>query len=154
MSIAKRIASNLRSVYQGSNWVGADLKATIEGLTWEQATTEVHGCNSIATLVFHMTYYIRGLNHAFDHGELTIKDKWSFDYEPITCQEEWEKLVADAYKDVETFASKIEALDNDKLESDFLDGKYGSYYRNVNNVVEHCQYHLGQIVLLKKIITS
>lgn len=154
MTISETIAKNLRSVYLGSNWVGANLKETIADISWEQATTQVNNCNSIATLIFHMTYYVRGITHALDHGELIIKDKWSFDHDPITNQDEWNQLVTSAYADVEIFCAKIEKLSNEDLEKDFLDGKYGTVYQNFSVVLEHCQYHLGQIVLLKKMLGS
>jgi hypothetical protein len=36
----------------------------------------------------------------------------------------------------------------------FWDEKYGNYYTNVQAVIEHCHYHLGQVVLIKKIIAE
>ena len=48
----------------------------------------------------------------------------------------------------------MEKLSDDKLFDNFADPKYGSYYRNLQGIVEHTHYHLGQIVLLKKIITE
>ena len=39
-----------------------------------------------------------------------------------------------------------------KLWEPFGDGKYGDYFRNIQGVIEHAHYHLGQIVLVKKLI--
>ena len=41
-----------------------------------------------------------------------------------------------------------------QLKENFVDEKYGSYLRNIDGMIEHCYYHLGQIVLIKKIITE
>jgi hypothetical protein len=30
--------------------------------------------------------------------------------------------------------------------------KYGNYYRNLHGIIEHTHYHLGQIVLIKKLL--
>ena len=32
--------------------------------------------------------------------------------------------------------------------------KYGNYFRNLTGIIEHLHYHLGQIVLIKKLIAE
>jgi hypothetical protein len=46
----------------------------------------------------------------------------------------------------------IEQLPETKLWEDFWGEKYGNFYRNFHGIIEHGHYHLGQIVLIKKII--
>ncbi|HBC04915.1 MAG TPA: DUF1572 domain-containing protein, partial [Aequorivita sp.] len=41
--------------------------------------------------------------------------------------------------------------DDEKLNEIFADEKYGTYQRNIEGMIEHCYYHLGQISLLKKL---
>jgi hypothetical protein len=48
----------------------------------------------------------------------------------------------------------VTSAPEDILGADFGDPKYGSYYRNLHGIVEHTHYHLGQIVLVKKIIQA
>jgi hypothetical protein len=38
------------------------------------------------------------------------------------------------------------------LDQPFVDEKYGSYLRNIEGVIEHSYYHLGQISLIRKMI--
>jgi hypothetical protein len=52
------------------------------------------------------------------------------------------------------FADKVEQLDTEIFDQPFFDEKYGSYLRNIEGIIEHCYYHLGQIVLIKKIISQ
>jgi hypothetical protein len=42
-------------------------------------------------------------------------------------------------------------LDEDMLDNAFTDPKYGSLRRNLEAIIEHSYYHLGQISLLKKL---
>ena len=56
--------------------------------------------------------------------------------------------------DAENFAILIEHLPEAKLGEIFTDEKYGNYYRNVHGIIEHTHYHLGQIVLIKKILSQ
>lgn len=43
-------------------------------------------------------------------------------------------------------------MPDQKLEEVFVEEKYGTYLRNIEGVIEHSYYHLGQISLIKKLI--
>ncbi len=58
------------------------------------------------------------------------------------------------WKDTEKLAEILEKISEEQLNKDFVDKKYGNYLRNIDGLIEHCYYHLGQIVLLKKIINK
>ena len=36
----------------------------------------------------------------------------------------------------------------------FVDQKYGDYQRNIDLMIEHAYYHLGQILILKKLLNK
>ena len=52
------------------------------------------------------------------------------------------------------FIKSIEEMTEDALDDIFVDEKYGSYARNIEGVIEHSYYHLGQISLIKKILMN
>jgi hypothetical protein len=54
----------------------------------------------------------------------------------------------------EHFAGKVEQMDDAIFDQPFVDEKYGSYLRNIEGVIEHSYYHLGQVSLLRKMITQ
>lgn len=152
MNLPAQIAKHLREVHFGGNWTSVNLKDMLAGVTWQQATTQVHSFNTIASLVYHLNYYVSAVLKVLQGEPLTAKDQFSFDLPPIQSEEDWEQLLTKTWNDAETFASLIEALPESKLEEDFTDKKYGSYYRNLHGIIEHCHYHLGQIVMLKKLV--
>ena len=41
-----------------------------------------------------------------------------------------------------------------QLWENMSDEKYGNYYRNVHGIIEHSHYHLGQILLVKKLLLN
>jgi hypothetical protein len=89
------------------------------------------------------------------YGEaLNASDKFSFDLHPVNSEEEWQKLVAKVMTEAEQFAAEIEKLEDDKFFEDFSNPKYGNNYRNIVGIIEHTHYHLGQIVLIKKILAQ
>ena len=122
------------------------------GVTWQQAVTKVYSFNTIATLVYHTNYYVSAVLKVLQGEPLDAHDKYSFDLPPIKSQEDWEKLLNRTWAEADNFASLVEQLPESKLWEDFSDKKYGNYYRNLHGIIEHTHYHLGQIVLIKKIL--
>ena len=116
------------------------------------ATAQYGSLNSIALLAQHIHYYINGIKNVFLGGNLEIKDKFSFDFKPMESQLEWEVFLNTFWQDSEEFASLIEQMAETKLDEVFIDAKYGSFQRNIDAMIEHSYYHLGQIVLLRKLI--
>jgi hypothetical protein len=152
MSLTQQIAKHFRDVHFGGNWTSVNLKETLSDVTWQHATTKIYSFNTIATLVYHINYYVSPVLKVFQGQPLIASDKYSFDLPPILCQEDWEKLLDKTWTDAENFATQVEQLPEDKLWEDFSDNKYGNYYRNIHGIIEHSHYHLGQIVLIKKIL--
>lgn len=152
MNLPTQIAKHLREVHFGGNWTASNLKDHLVGLTWQQATTQVYSFNTIALLVYHMNYYIRAVSKVLQGESLDASDKYSFNLPPIESQDDWENLLDKTWADAENFASLIEQLPENTLWEDFSDNKYGNYYRNLHGIIEHTHYHLGQIVLIKKIV--
>lgn len=152
MNTATQIARHLREVHFGGNWTSVNLRQTLSDVTWQQATTKIHSFNTIAALVYHVNYYVKVALNVLKGEPLDAHDKFSFDLPPVQSQEDWEKLLEKTFSDAEHFAILIEQLPESKFAEIFLDEKYGTYYRNLLGIIEHTHYHLGQIVLIKKIL--
>lgn len=73
---------------------------------------------------------------------------------PIVSQVQWEAFLAKFWSNAEDFASLVEQLPDEKLKEAFVDAKYGTYQRNIEAMIEHSYYHLGQIVLIKKMLNT
>jgi uncharacterized damage-inducible protein DinB len=154
MSLTAQIAKHFREIHFGGNWTTSNLKDQLADVTWQQATTKVYSFNTIATLVYHTNYYVSAVLKVLQGESLNAKDEYSFAHPPINSQEDWENLMNKAWAEAESFASLVEQLPESKLLEDFTDKKYGNYYRNLHGIIEHTHYHLGQIVLIKKIIAA
>lgn len=152
MNTAQQIAQHLDQVYFGGNWTASSLQQQLEAVTWQQATTAVGNTNSIATLVFHIQYYIHAVLEVLEGQPLTAKDAHSFNPPPIKSQDDWDTFLASNYQETRRFIKAIKTLDPHLMEQTFVEEKYGTYYRNLQGIVEHTHYHLGQIVLLKKLL--
>jgi DinB superfamily len=152
MKVQQQIAKHFRDVHVGTNWCVSNLKESVAGITWQQATTTVHSFNTIATLVYHINYYVSAVLKVLQGQVLDAKDVYSFNNPPITSQADWEALLNKTWADAEQFAQLIEAMPEAQLWQTFTDEKYGNYYRNIHGIIEHTHYHIGQIVLIKKLL--
>lgn len=155
MSSTLQLAKRFREVILDGRWIAnTNFKDQLSDISWEQATTRVGELNTIAMLTFHINYYISGLVNVFEGGNLEIRDMYSFDLSPIESQEQWQDLLNKLWKNSEKFASLLEKMPDSKMNENFADEKYGTYLRNIDGMIEHAYYHLGQITLLKKIINN
>jgi hypothetical protein len=105
-------------------------------------------------LAQHVHYYIAGILNVLNGGNLEIKDAFSFDFKPINTEEDWQNVLSVFWADAEEFALKVAALPEEKLSDIFVKEEYGTYQFNINTLIEHSYYHLGQIVLIKKLISQ
>lgn len=151
MELAKQLANNLRAIFAEENWVSVNLKTALSDVNWQQANKTVGTLNSITAIVFHIHYYLKGITDVLEGKPLAIRDKFSFDHLTISSQKAWEEMIETVMMDAEKIATLIETIPDEDLESDFDNGKYGSQYRNINGLIEHCYYHLGQVPIIKKL---
>lgn len=154
MTFATQIANQFREVQLNGTWISTNLKAELTDVTWTEATTKISTLNTIADLAFHINYYVAGVNQVLEGGTLDIRDKYSFDGPPITSQADWVRLQDKIYKDAGKFANLAAQLSDEQLGEGFVQQEYGNYFRNITGMIEHSYYHLGQIVLLKKLIRA
>jgi hypothetical protein len=147
------IASRLREVLLNGHWIAnTNYKEQLLNLNWQQATQKVDNLNTIAALTYHINYYLAGLLNAFQNGKLEISDKYSFDLPPIQSEADWNKLVTEFLNNSEKLANVVEQMEDSIFDQPFVNEKYGSYLRNIEGVIEHSYYHLGQISLIRKMI--
>lgn len=149
-SISKEIARHIREIHFGGNWTWSTMQEALKDVTWQQAVAPpANGANSIATLVFHMNFYLNVVRHRLAGTSEKFRHEDSFAMPEIQSEADWQALLTKTWTDAEAFAQAIEQFPDERLLED-VSPKHGSFYKNLHGVVEHNHYHLGQIVLLKK----
>lgn len=151
-TLSKLIAKHFRELYFGGNWAASNLKEQLSDVSWQEAMVSVNSLNTIATLTYHIHYYVTAALVVLEGGKLNAKDAYSFDHPPIHSEEDWEKMLEKVWSEAERFTALIEELPDEQLVAVFEQEKYGNYYRNLAGIIEHGHYHLGQIALIKKLV--
>jgi hypothetical protein len=153
MSKSLPLANRFREVIFDGTWIAhTNFKMQLSNINLETATKKIENFNTIADLTQHILYYIKGLNEFFHKGALTISDTYSFDFPPITCEEDWNHIKSILFSEASIFATTVEKFTETELNEIFVKKEYGTFERNIDAMIEHCYYHLGQIVLIRKII--
>ena len=148
------LARHLREVCFGGNWSSVHFENVMGKISWTEATHPVNGVNNILRLFHHSFYYVEALHGVLSGRELLAKDEYSFDHPPIHSDEDWKKLQMSFWRMAEDTARMLEKITDEKFREKFTDDRFGSYHRNVLGTIEHLHYHLGQIVILHKLLSG
>ncbi|MFT4523334.1 MAG: putative damage-inducible protein DinB [Bacteroidia bacterium] len=154
MTFTKQIAKHFKEVFYGGNWTASNLQEQLIDVTHQEAKQKIGSLNTILTLTYHIHYYVRMVLQVLEGGKLEGNDTFSFDHPQITSEEEWQNMKEMMWLEANCFIACIEEIPDEKLLEVFVNEKYGIMYRNLQGIVEHSHYHLGQIALLKKLIRS
>lgn len=152
LNTTQQIAKHLREVHFGGNWTSVNLKDTLADVTWQQATIKIYSFNTIGRLVYHISYYVDTVLRVLQGKPLDAHDKYSFDVPDIMSEEDWKKLLEKVWEQAEAIARLVEQLPDSMLGKFFTEEKYGTYHQNLLGIIEHTHYHLGQIVIIKKLL--
>jgi uncharacterized damage-inducible protein DinB len=152
MTEAQILSSRFTQVMLNGTWVAnTNYYEALNGLPLSIANKKLGNHNTIAVLAQHINYYINGLNQVFAGGALTITDAQSFNFTPLTTQQQWDAFLTTFFANATTFANYVATMPDATLNEPFVRPEYGTYTNNINAAIEHAYYHLGQITLLKKL---
>lgn len=152
MTTRARLISLFDKLYQGSPWIDVNIKETLKDITAVQASKRVlKDCNTIWEITNHLLQwrlnvlqrvqgkimttpahnYIQRITENSDEAWAATLDQFS------DTQEEWNRFLL--------------ALKEEDLEKVYPVNEM-TYYEHIQGIIQHDAYHLGQIVLLKKLL--
>ncbi len=151
MTEINRLTKLFTDLQHGECWLDINFKEALRGVNAATAAKNIDGkTNSIWLLVFHLVYWrlvvINRLNGSTDHPpfqDFTLPDELT--------EENWKQLLTDFET---TYHQLIHTLRNFKEEQlDTISPKPDqTYHELIVGCLQHDSYHLGQIILLKKVV--
>ena len=152
MNITSLIAAHIREVFEGNNWTDISIADTVGDVSFEEAITVTPASgNTIAALLYHVKFYNEVVKQRLNGIAPEINDANGFDMPELKNETEWKKLVDDAHQSFIKLAGASENFPEERLNEKTPNGE-SSYYKTLHGVTEHAYYHLGQMVILKKLI--
>lgn len=154
MHITSLIAAHIKEVYEGNNWTDVCIADTLKDVSWQQAQQKTAASvNTIAALVNHLCYW-NGILLQRSAGENPfVPESNGYDVKEFKNEDEWNELKEKTHQSFIQLADAVKNFQEDKLEETYAAGK-SPYYKNFQGIVEHAHYHLGQMVILKKLIIA
>ncbi len=154
MKLTSLIAQQLIEVHEGNNWTEVNLAGTLKDITSDEAAKlTIASPNTIASLLQHITFWNRLMIKRMQGIDVFVDDKNGYDVPVIQTEEDWQKLQIDNNLSAHELAAAMAAFDDSLLSESLLPGG-SSAYKNLQGTVEHVHYHLGQMVILKKLIKA
>ncbi|SDG02496.1 DinB family protein [Chitinophaga filiformis] len=154
MNILTQIYTHLLDTLEGENWTDVNVMDSLKDITVQEATLKTKASpNTIASLVNHLIYWNRVMIQRINGIKVNIPDINGFDVPSLTSEVEWTNLKNELVTSTHDLANAIKKVDESRLEEPILPD-HSSTYKSLHGMVEHLHYHLGQIVILKKLIKA
>lgn len=152
MKITELIAKHITEVQEGDNWTEVNIKDTLSDINYKEATTVTGASyNTIASLVHHLGFYNDVVMQRLSGTEPIINESNGFDMAAIKNEDDWIKLKERNMQSARQLASAVREFPEERIFELTVTG-HSTHYKTLHGIVEHAHYHLGQIVLLKKLI--
>lgn len=154
MNITALIAQHVIDVHEGDNWTEVNIANTLKDVTVHEAVTLTRASpNTIAALLHHISFWNRVMVKRTQGIAVAVNEANGYDVPALENEAAWQALKADNLRSAQELAAAIKAFDESKL-MDPIMPHYSAAYKNLQGAVEHIHYHLGQVVILKKLIKA
>jgi uncharacterized damage-inducible protein DinB len=152
MSESKRISNLYQSIYNGNPWLEVNLTNTLENVTAEQAYRKINpNLNTIWEIVNHLIQWRRNILRRVEGEVVTAPDHNYFVPVLDPSEAAWEQSLQNLAKSQESWNVFFEDFNDTDLEKIYVNNEH-SYYEHIHGIIQHDVYHLGQIVILKKLL--
>ena len=154
MKTTEHIAQHIIEVFEGGNWTDVNMKDTLRDINYKEATTVTKASyNTIAALVYHISFYNEIVLQRLQGINPSISSANGFDLPPIKSEHDWFQIKQRCFQSAHDLAAAVIKLPEEKLGELTVTG-HSTHYKTLHGVAEHAHYHLGQIVLLKKLVKN
>jgi uncharacterized damage-inducible protein DinB len=149
---SQRISKLFSDLYDGNAWIDVTIVGTLKNIKSNQAYSKpAANLNSIWEIVNHLVSWRETVLKRMQ-GETINEPKNNF-FEPVkeNSGEAWRNTLTRFEKSQQMWLQFLSRLDDKSLEKYYSQSKY-TYYDLMLGILQHDAYHLGQIVLLKKMV--
>lgn len=137
--------------YQGDPWIDITLLNTLKNISADQASEKIGSLNSIWQIVNHMILWRKALLRRVKGNSISVPANNFITEVKDKSEKSWKKTfkdLEDSQKNLLTFLSRSK----DSLLENISPASGYSYYELLVAILLHDTYHIGQIVLIKKLI--
>ncbi len=154
MKEIERISKLLSDLYKGNSWIDVTINGTLKNISSTQAFTHpVNNLNSIWEIVNHLVCWREAVIKRL-HGEVIEGPANNFfEAIPDNSEKAWMKTLERLDISQQSWMEFLKGFDSNDLEIIYKNTKT-THYELILGILQHDAYHLGQIVLLKKLVNE
>lgn len=136
----------------GNNWTGTNAEQALSNISAETAIKRINVNHlNIAELAAHLACWNKVIAKRLEGINYTPSKEEDFPVINELTEEQWQIHKQNFFNSFEVLTATLLQKEDVSLDQPIFEGA-SSVYRNVHGQVSHLHYHLGQIVLLKKIV--
>ena len=152
MKETNRIAKLFEDLYSGSPWIDVTIMDTLKNISVKQAAKKVTPeRNSIWQIVNHMIAWRENVLLRIQGNEIVTPNNNYFTEIENTSETEWQKALERLENSQHQWIAFLKTFEESQFEKIYPKNRM-SYYEHIHGILQHDAYHLGQIVLLSKLI--
>ena len=147
-----RIDSLITDLLEGNNWTGINAHQALIDVSAKKAVQRINKQQlNIAELMAHLTCWNEIITLRLDKQDHQPSKKEDFPRISRLTSEKWKDLKLDFFRSFHLLKGRLENKEDSILDEPMFEGASPAY-RNLHGQISHVHYHLGQIVLLKKLL--
>jgi hypothetical protein len=148
----RKIDQLFDEIADGNNWTGINAQHALLDISAEKAVRRLNHLHlNIAELLAHITCWNKVMTARLDNQNFQPSKEEDFPVIDHLNAEEWEDKKLEFFRTIHLLRGRLENNKDEILKEPMFEGASDAY-RNLHGQVGHLHYHLGQIVLLKKLL--
>lgn len=147
----KRLKKLLKDHFNGDPWIDVQILDSLKGITAKAAARNINGLNSIWQIIHHMTCWRETLLQRVQGKKIPSPADNYFVPLDDTSSKAWTAAVKRLKASQKALLDYLSAGETGEMDEIPASGNY-TRYELLQGVLQHDAYHLGQIVLIKKML--
>lgn len=152
MKETKRIISLFEKGYAGSPWIDVNLTDTLRSITPEQALKKIKpSANSIWEITNHLISWRKNVLKRVQGEVIKTPSHNYFVNVKSGTKAEWKKTLDELAATQKEWLKFLKSIKKEIFDEVYEPNEM-SYYEHIQGILQHDVYHLGQIVMLTKLL--
>lgn len=147
-----RIIKSFEDLFSGDPWLSVNLMDTLEGISALQAATRIApGRNTIGEIIHHVTQWRLTVLRRIQGEEVPSPEHNFLQSLEDTSETGWKETLDQLRRSHDMWIEFLRTWDESEFDT-LYPGNNMTYYEHVQGILQHDAYHLGQVVLLSKLV--
>lgn len=154
MTEVHRITSLFEKLYNSKPWLDINMVSTLKSINAKQAQKRVlKNCNTIWEITAHVIAWRQNVLLRVNGEVITTPNHNYIKEVKDTSETAWKNTLNDLDVSQKQWVDFLKTSSDNNLKHIYTPNNM-TYYEHIHGIIQHDAYHLGQIVLLKKLFSN